>query len=171
MKKLDNFINSITIDENDEDPYVDASLPLSPEVDPDYGEDEKQNWEALKNIDEKWSNLIKKYPEILRNHFKSNPKHQVYHKIELIDDKPVKTKVRPLLADSDKSILGKKVWEEMEEMGIIERVDPSSLTDYSSALHLVKKPSGQGWRPCIDFRPIIKSLNSWSSMWRWRSTY
>ena len=72
----------------------------------------------------------------------------------MTSDKPVKTKVRPLLATSEKSLQGQKVWEEMEQMGIIERVNPSTLTDYSSALHLVKKPSGKGYRPCVDFRPI-----------------
>ena len=61
MKRLDNFINSIQIEESEE-PFVEANLPLSPEADPDYGEDEKLNLEALKKIDEKWSKLIKKVP-------------------------------------------------------------------------------------------------------------
>ena len=100
--------------------------------------------QALDKIEENWSNLIKKFPKILQNTFKTEPVHKVYHKIELTNDKPIKTKVRPLLATSEKSILGHKVWLEMEAMGIIERVDPSTLTDYSSALHLVRKPSGQG---------------------------
>ena len=75
-----------------------------------------------------------------------------------------KTKVRPLLASSEKSEQGRKIWEEMEAMGVIERVDPSTLTDYSSALHLVRKPSGKGWRPCVDFRPINLKTKS-DSLW------
>merc|ERR1711994_257979 len=39
-------------------------------------------------------------------------------------------------------------------MGVIERVNPSQLHEYSSSLHLVKKPSGKGWRPTVDFRPL-----------------
>ena len=103
---------------------------------------------------------LKKYPNILKNHFKSDPKHQVFHTIDTADAKPITTKVRPLLANSEKSLQGKKVWEEMEKMGIIERVDPSTLNEWSSALHLVRKPSGKGWRPCIDFRPINNKTKS-----------
>ena len=121
---------------------------------------DRTNLVALEKLEETWSKLIRKYPSILKTSFKADPIHKVFHKIELEDDKPVKTKVRPLLASSEKSIQGKKVWIEMEKMGVIERVDTSTLTDYSSALHLVKKPSGKGWRPCVDFRPINNKTKS-----------
>ena len=137
MRKLDSFVNSIQIEESDE-PFVEANLPLSPEADPDYGEDEKVNLAALEKIEGRWAKIIKKFPQILKNSFKSEPIHKVYHKIEMVDDKPIKAKVRPLLASSEKSIQGRRTWEEMEKMGVIERVHPSTLTDYSSALHLVK---------------------------------
>ena len=42
----------------------------------------------------------------------------------------------------------------MEKMGVIERVDPSELNEWSSAVHLVKKPHQKGYRPCIDYRKI-----------------
>ena len=70
------------MDVDSEEIFVEANLPLSPEVDPDYGEDEKINRNALKSIEEKWAKIIEKYPQILKNTFKSNPIHQVYHKIE-----------------------------------------------------------------------------------------
>ena len=44
----------------------------------------------------------------------------------------------------------------MEKLGVIERVKPNVLTQYTSPVHLVRKPSGKGWRICGDFR----SLNS-----------
>ena len=109
MKRLDNFINSVQMDLDSDEIFVEANLPLSPEADPDYGEDEKINLNALKSIEEKWAKIVKKYPQILKNTFKSNPIHQVYHKIEMTDDRPVKTKVRPLLASSEKSQQGQKV--------------------------------------------------------------
>ena len=110
MKKLDAFVNSISVDENEEESFVDTNLPLGPEVDPDHGEDEKKNWEALKKIDKKWADLIRKFPEILKPQFKAEPKHQVLHKIDTGDSSPVTTKVRPLLASSEKSLQGKKIW-------------------------------------------------------------
>ena len=40
----------------------------------------------------------------------------------------------------------------MDKMGVVERVKPSDITQWTNPLHLVKKPSGKGWRVCGDFR-------------------
>ena len=153
MQKLDQFVSAIDFG-NNEDTFIEANLPLSAEADPDFDKDEKTNLEALKKLDKAYVDLIQKYPNILKNTFKKDPKHKIFHSIETTDDIPVTSKVRPLLATSEKSQQGKLVWEEMEKMGVIERVDPSQLHEYSSSLHLVKKPSGKGWRPTVDFRPL-----------------
>ncbi len=60
----------------------------------------------------------------------------------------------------------------MIKMGVIERVHPSTLNEWSSPLHLVKKPGQKGYRPCVDYRrinqvtkadcyplPILKNFN------------
>ena len=62
--------------------------------------------------------------------------------------------MRPLLAGSEKSEMGKQIWKEMEQMGVVERVKPNTLLQYTSPLHLVKKPNGRGWRICADFRKL-----------------
>ena len=125
MERLDNFVNSIHLDKDNEEPFMEANLPLSSDADPDKEDEENANLEALSKLKKPYADLIKKYPNILKNTFKSEPIHKVYHKIETLDEVPVTSKVRPLLADSDKSKLGEKVWNEMLQMGIIERVDPS----------------------------------------------
>ena len=158
MKHMENFVNAITLDVEEEGPFVEESLPLT--SDPEYGKDEQVNLNALKTLDKRYVDLILKYPGILKNTFKTEPKHKIFHKIDTMDDKPVTTKVRPLLASSEKSVQGKAQWEEMEKMGVIERVHPSALSEYSSALHLVKKPSGHGWRVCVDFRPLNNKTKS-----------
>ena len=86
--------------------------------------------------------------------FKTNANHDVLHKIETGDERPTKCKVRPLLASSEKSKEGHKIWLQMQKMGVIERVDPSKLTEWASPLHLARKPQGRGWRPCGDFRGL-----------------
>ena len=66
-------------------------------------------------------------------------------------DDPCKSKVRPLLANSEKSEKGKEIWKEMETMGVIERVKPSTRITYSSPLRLVRKPNSDKFRICADF--------------------
>ena len=158
MKRLDKFISAIQFNEDSEEPFMETTLPLK--SDPDYGEEERENLEALKSVAEPYAQIIKKYPGILKTTFKNDPVHNIFHTIDTTGGKPVKSKVRPLLADSEKSIQGKQTWEEMERLGVIERVNPSELTEWSSSLHLVKKPSGKGWRVCVDFRPLNNQTKS-----------
>ena len=40
----------------------------------------------------------------------------------------------------------------MEQLGVIEKVKASSLTQWTNPLHLVRKPNNRGWRVCGDFR-------------------
>ena len=159
MKQLDTYVNAMTSEEL-EGPFVETSLPFSSEADPECHENEKTNLAALTKLEEKYARIIRKFPNILKNTFKSEPKHKIYHHIDTGSEKPVKTKVRPLLATSEKSQQGRKIWEEMEALGVIERVHPSTLNEWSSALHLVRKPSGKGWRPCVDFRAINNRTKS-----------
>ena len=107
MKRLDKFVNAITLDDNFESPYVETSLPLSKEADPDVDKDERANLIALNKLEPKYASLIKKYPDILKNSFKTTPKHQVFHTIDTGNEKPSTSKVPPLLADSEKSKQGK----------------------------------------------------------------
>ena len=50
--------------------------------------------------------------------------------------------------------MGKKIRQEMEAMGVVDRVKPNTLLQYTSPLHLVKKPHGRGYRICADFRKL-----------------
>ena len=113
---------------------------------------EVENLKALQDVDPKFKNLIQKYPEILKTKFKKEPA-DIYHRIET-DGPAFKSKVRPLLANSEKFEEGRKIWKEMEKVGVIERVKQSSLLQYTSPLHLVQKPSGRGWRVCADLRKL-----------------
>ena len=63
------------------------------------------------------------------------------------------SKVRPLPAGSKKAILGKEAFQELIDLDIVEPVDLSQPTLWSSPLHLQLKPSGQ-YRPCGDFRAL-----------------
>ena len=142
----DNRVEAMTIHPDQVSPMVD-DIPLDSEVD----ECLQKNLKALARIQNEYSELIKKYPRILEANFKKTPTSDISHRIEITGD-PFKSKVRPLLATSEKSQMGKKVWEEMEKMGVIERVKPNTLLQYTSPVHLVKKPSGNGYRVCADFR-------------------
>ena len=57
--------------------------------------------------------------------------------------------------NSARAAAGKAAWEQMENDGVIERVEAGTNTEFSSALHLVDKPGG-GARPCTDFRALNK---------------
>ena len=52
---------------------------------------------------------------------------------------------------TEKEIKGKQNWKQLEQMGIIERVDPQAINVWTSPLHLVPKPDGE-LRACGDFR-------------------
>ena len=59
--------------------------------------------------------------------------------------------MRPLPAGSRKATVGKKNWMELVELGIVEPVDLSQPTTWSSPLHLQPKSNGE-YRCCGDFR-------------------
>ena len=95
----------------------------------------------------------------MKSTFKAEPTSDIYHRIHT-EGEPTRSKVRPLLANSDKSKEGEKVWKEMERLGVIERVSPNTLTTFTSPLHMVKKPNGRGWRVCADFRGLNSRTKS-----------
>ena len=102
----------------------------------------------------KYQRLIEKFPGILQPCFKDlSTKHGVTHKIPTGNNPPSKCKVRPLMPNSEKAIKGKEAWDQMERLGVVERVDPNANTGWGSPLHLVPKPCG-AMRPCSDFRQL-----------------
>ena len=109
--------------------------------------------EQLQLHEKKYSDLIRKYPQLLEINFvKGTPAHGVFHRIDVDPTMPpCKSKRRPLILNKAKAEEGRRTWLQMEKDGIIEKVKPGSRTDYTSALHLVDKPGG-GVRPCSDFR-------------------
>ena len=110
--------------------------------------------QALSQHSPEYRKMIETYPELLEPTFKKGkPAHGVYHRIETGDQPPAKSKRRPIIADSEKAKKGKEIWDQMLKDGIIEKVEPGSNTDWSSALHLADKPGG-GVRPCTDFRLV-----------------
>ena len=94
--------------------------------------------------------MVNKYPNLLIPTFKTEDS-KVTHFINTGDELPCQCKVRPLAKGSKKAILGKKAWKELLDLGIVEPVDVSQPTNWSSPLHLQLKPSGQ-YRCCGDFR-------------------
>ena len=146
-------IEAISIGENEEAPFFIDNLPLPSNLDPEADKNDRLNAEALSKLEDKYAAVVKQY-NILKTTFDKNPSHSIKHVIDTGDANPIKSKVRPLLADSKKSIEGKKIWEEMQRMGVIERVHPSALTQWASPLHLAKKPNSDSFRPCVDFRLV-----------------
>ena len=157
-KFVENEISALTILPNQPSPLCD-DLPLTTSADPDANLCLEENLKALSKLQGPYKELIGKYPEILKITFKNKPAEGIYHRIET-EGAPFKSKVRPLLADSEKSEMGKKIWQEMEDMGVIERVKPNTLLQYTSPLHLVKKPHGRGYRICADFRKLNQITKS-----------
>ena len=96
------------------------------------------------------------FPEILEPSFNDlATKHGVTHKIHTVGP-PSKSKVRPLMENSEKAIKGKEAWDQMIKLGVVERVKPNATTEWSSPLHLVPKPDNT-MRPCTDFRKLNKA--------------
>ena len=148
----ESFVHAMSISPEQSSPMCD-NLPLSKRVDPDADQDEKDNLRLLEAVPDKYKKVIQKHPSILKNSFKENPPAGIYHSIET-EGPAFKSKVRPLLADSEKFEEGRKIWKEMEGLGVVERVKPNTLLQYTSPLHMVRKPNGRGWRICADFRKL-----------------
>ena len=102
------------------------------------------------HIPHKYQNLISQFPSLTKPDFR-NVKHSVEHSIDTGSSAPVRCKPRPLLPGSPKAIAGKAAWDNMESLGIIEKVNANDSQYYSSPLHLQDKPDGSQ-RPCGDFR-------------------
>ena len=99
-----------------------------------------------------YKELIKKFPELLELSFKTeDPKNKIVHRIKTTDNDPIRAKVRNYPKGSPKAVQGKKAIEELERLGIIEKVDPSKPNHFTSALHFALKPDGS-LRPVGDFR-------------------
>ena len=101
----------------------------------------------------KYKKLLAKFPGITEPKFSDlSLKHGVVHKI-ITNGPPCTSKVRPLMANSEKARKGKEAWDQMLKLGVIERVAPDSIQEFSSPLHLVPKPDGS-MRPTSDFRKL-----------------
>ena len=110
--------------------------------------------EPVHSVPTHYRQLINKYPSILKADFHAaTVKHGVEHKIETGDSIPCQAKVRPLMPGSPKAIQGEKDWRELEELGILEKVNPQDSNIWTSALHLAAKPDGT-LRVCGDFREL-----------------
>ena len=114
----------------------------------------EENLEELEKIDQKYQKLISDYSDLLEPNFSDKPNKQgVQHFIQTNDQSPCRAKPRKLMKGSPKEVEGKRNWQELVDLGIVEPVDVSNPTTWSSALHLQAKPSG-GWRCCGDFREL-----------------
>ena len=98
---------------------------------------------TLEKIPQEYQDLIRQYPELLTATFKSvENKQGIKHYIETNDAKPCRAKLRKLMPGTPRAEGGKKAWEELVQLGIVEPVDTSKPCTWSSALHLQAKPSG-----------------------------
>ena len=111
-------------------------------------------------IPSEYQALLEKYQKLLKTEFTATSKgKKVIHYIDTGHHKPCSAKLRPLMEGSPKEVKGKEAFMELVDFGIVEPVDISKPTLWTSALHLQPKPSG-GLRPCGDFR----GLNSKTQM-------
>ena len=160
MKQLsDPEINAMTIHPDQASPVSIEDIPFSSDIDSEADDSHKANLAALRSLPPEYKALVERFPSILRTNFKKTPSRDIYHRIETTGQ-PFKSKMRPLLANSEKSKEGKKVWDEMIKLGVIEQVKPNTTLQYTSPVHLVKKPSGVGWRICADFRLLNQQTKS-----------
>ena len=91
-----------------------------------------------------YQKILDQYPELQKCDFASTEtKHKVIHHINTGLNAPCTAKPRKLLPGSPKAVKGKECWDELEALGIVERVPPGQSTLWSSPLHLVDKANGE----------------------------
>ena len=113
-----------------------------------------KNPQKTSPVPEAYGNLLQKFPDITSYDFTTaKAKHGVMHHIDTGDSLPCRAKARPIMPGSPKAIQGEKAWNELDKLGIVERVGPHETTNWSSAIHLQPKPDGS-LRPCGDFRGL-----------------
>jgi cleavage and polyadenylation specificity factor subunit 1 len=97
----------------------------------------------------RYDRLLDLFPEVFRAELRHTPgklpKHDIVYRIET-KDAPIFAKFRRL--SPEKLISAKKAFEEMLQMGVIER----ATSPWASPLHTVPKP--ETWRPCGDYRRV-----------------
>ena len=101
-------VGAMTIQPDHPSPIAD-NVPLSSKVDPDANAGYLENVKALDKLEEPFKSLVEKF-SILKADFKKEPSTDIYHRIETSGE-PFKSKMRPLLASSEKSKIGKEIWE------------------------------------------------------------
>ena len=101
-----NQVNELTIHPDQPSPIALDDIPLRSDIDPEADEAYEVNLKALEQLPEPYKSLVKKY-SILKADFKKQPAEDIYHRIETTGQ-PFKSKMRPILASSEKSKMGKK---------------------------------------------------------------
>ena len=89
--------------------------------------------------DSEFKEILAKYPDILKQNFSEDfTKSGITHRINIKEDaKQCRAKLRRLLPGSPKAKKAKEAWDEYVRLGIVEKVDPSRATTWSSPLHFV----------------------------------
>ena len=115
---------------------------------------EKENDQELNKIDPRYQEMIQRFPDLLKANFTDEPNKQgVTHMIRTDGSPPCRAKPRKLMPGSPREVEGKKAFQQLIDLKIVEPVDVSDPCTWSSALHLQQKPSG-GFRPVGDFREL-----------------
>ena len=103
-----------------------------------------------------YKELVKKFPQLLELSFKTEePKNKIVHRIRTSDNEAIRAKVRKYHPGSSKSVQGKATLEELERLGIIEKVDPSKPNLFTSPVHFALKSDGS-LQPVGDFKLLNK---------------